>query len=41
MDRPTNPEPEPGGRLSRRRFLKYTTAAGALTAASPALPALA
>jgi amidase len=38
---PSGPERDGDGIISRRRFLGYTTAAGALAAAGPALPALA
>ncbi len=40
MDHPTSPGRDPDAHLSRRRFLQYTAAVGALAAASPALPAL-
>src|SRR5574341_447647 len=41
MDRAANPDRGSDQRLSRRRFLRYTTTAGALAAGSPALTALA
>jgi amidase len=41
MDRAANPDRDGDRRLNRRRFLRYTTTAGALAAASPALTALA
>jgi len=41
MDRAANPDRDGDRRLSRRRFLRYTTTAGALAAGSPALTALA
>src|SRR6266536_2467739 len=41
MDRAANPDRDGDRRLNRRRFLRYTTTAGALAAGSPALTALA
>jgi len=41
MDHTSNPDRENDQRLSRRRFLRYTTTAGALAAGSPAIAALA
>src|SRR6266508_756086 len=41
MDHAPNPDREHDQRLSRRRFLRYTTTAGALAAGSPAIAALA
>jgi amidase len=41
MDRPGNPDRDSDRRLTRRRFLRYTTTAGALAAGSPALTAMA
>lgn len=41
MDSTANPDRGSDPRLSRRRFLRYTTTAGALAAGSPALTALA
>src|SRR6266536_2399128 len=41
MDHAPNPDREHDERLSRRRFLSYTTTAGALAAGSPAIAALA